>query len=199
MAETYTIFPDVVIEGTLPLTEEIAQQIAVGISKEKNAATCIETNYGWRTDEFNKLQTTLLKLQSFLASTFYNDIKKQHAVTSKMKIELTRPSLISIKPQHTVDRNNTTRRWYSGMIWLQTTNKGSELKLHAPQLKTHSTPHGLMPFSTTISPEQFKYVFWPAHIEHSFTPNCSFTDTVILQCTITGGIPGVPGPGKPGV
>jgi hypothetical protein len=55
-----------------------------------------------------------------------------------------------------------------------------------------------MPYSKVIEPEQFKYAFWPSHLEHSFTANGSFAETVVLQFTVHGGVPGIPGPGNSG-
>ena len=198
MSNTYPIFADMVTEGLLPLSDDIAQRISMSIKQEKKSPNAVETHYGWCTDEFKPLGGDLRKLQSLLVQTFFAEFKKQHKILPKMKIELVRPWLTAINPGHTVDRDNTTRRWYTGVVWLQTTDKGSALKLHAPQLKTHTTPHGVMPFSKTIFPEQFKYVFWPAHIEHSFAVNSSFAESVLLQFTVHGGVPGIPGPGNPG-
>ena len=52
MAKTYTIFPDLVFEGSLPLTTEIDAQLNAAIAAEANSGSVEETNYGFCTNKF---------------------------------------------------------------------------------------------------------------------------------------------------
>ena len=53
MAKTYTVFPDIVFEGSLPLNyREIDAQLNAAIAAEANSGSVEETNYGFCTNKF---------------------------------------------------------------------------------------------------------------------------------------------------
>ena len=66
MPKTYTLFPDIIFEGTLPLTGEIESQLNAAITTEANSGSVEETNYGFCTNQFVPLNKTLQNLQKFL-------------------------------------------------------------------------------------------------------------------------------------
>ncbi len=66
MAKTYTVFPDIVFEGSLPLTSEIENQLNAAITAEANSGSVEETNYGFCTNKFVPLNKTL---KNFATST----------------------------------------------------------------------------------------------------------------------------------
>ena len=195
MSKSYPVFPDIVIEGDLQLDANIASRLSAAVKQEQAKKNIINTPAGWETSKFVPLKNDLQKLQSLIIRTFFADIQKEYTAAKKMKIELVRPNLLSIKPGQNAYRKFERRRWYTGIVWIQTTNAGSHLTLHAPQSKIYSTPDGVLyaeKYQTHITPAQFKYVFWPSHLEYSFTTNHSMVDTVMLEFTITGAIPGLP-------
>jgi len=188
--KSYTLYPDIVYEGSLSLTQDIEQMLTGSILEEYESGKTIETQFGWTTDRFLPLNPVLQKLQQLLLQNFYQDVVKHVPQMPKMKVELARPHIISIKPGHAISSDFNHRRWYTGCLWLQTTNKGSHVVLDPQQGKTYSVPDGIMDTEHYIAPKKFKYAFWPAHIYGGYTPNLSLTDTILLEFTFTGGLPG---------
>jgi len=191
MAKTYTIFPDIVFEGSLPLTTEIESQLNAAILTEANSGSVEETNYGFCTNKFVPLNRELKNLQQVLLNTFFIEAKKHlpYLEATKTQIELVRPNLVSINPKCNVPSTFERNRYYSGCVWLQTTNKGSHLYTEAPQGKTYSTPLGLIDYNHYIKPAKYKYVFWPSHLKTGFTPNNSMANTILMQFTFTAAVP----------
>lgn len=191
MAKTYTIFPDIVFEGSLPLTTEIESQLNAAILTEANSGSVEETNYGFCTNKFVPLNRELKNLQQVLLNTFFIEAKKHlpYLEATKTQIELVRPNLVSINPKCNVPSTFERNRYYSGCVWLQTTNKGSHLYTEAPQGKTYSTPLGLIDYNHYIKPAKYKYVFWPSHLNAGFTPNNSMANTILMQFTFTAAVP----------
>ena len=191
MAKTYTIFPDIVFEGSLPLTTEIESQLNAAILTEANSGSVEETNYGFCTNKFVPLNRELKNLQQVLLNTFFIEAKKHlpYLEATKTQIELVRPNLVSINPKCNVPSTFERNRYYSGCVWLQTTNKGSHLYTEAPQGKTYSTPLGLIDYNHYIKPAKYKYVFWPSHLKTGFTPNNSMANTILMQFTFAAAVP----------
>ena len=191
MAKTYTIFPDLVFEGSLPLTTEINAQLNAAIAAEANSGSVEETNYGFCTNKFVPLNDKLKNLQQVLLNTFFNEARKHlpYLEATKTQIELVRPNIVSINPKCNVPSTFERNRYYAGCVWLQTTNKGSHLYTEAPQGKTYSTPLGLIDYNHYVKPVKYKYVFWPAHLHAGFTPNNSMANTVLMQFTFTAAVP----------
>ena len=177
MAKTYTIFPDLVFEGSLPLTTEIESQLNAAITAEANSGSVEETNYGFCTNKFVPLNDKLKNLQQVLLNTFFNEARKHlpYLEATKTQIELVRPNLLSINPKCNIPSTFERQRYYSGCVWLQATNKSSHLYVECPQGKTYSTPLGLIDYNHYVKPVKYKYVFWPAHLHAGFTPNNSMT------------------------
>ena len=191
MAKTYTIFPDLVFEGSLPLTTEIDAQLNAAIAAEANSGSVEETNYGFCTNKFVPLNDKLKNLHQVLLNTFFNEARKHlpYLEATKTQIELVRPNIVSINPKCNVPSTFERNRYYAGCVWLQTTNKGSHLYTEAPQGKTYSTPLGLIDYNHYVKPVKYKYVFWPAHLHAGFTPNNSMANTVLMQFTFTAAVP----------
>ena len=191
MAKTYTIFPDLVFEGSLPLTTEIDAQLNAAIAAEANSGSVEETNYGFCTNKFVPLNDKLKNLQQVLLNTFFNEARKHlpYLEATKTQIELVRPNIVSINPKCNVPSTFERNRYYAGCVWLQTTNKGSHLYTEAPQGKTYSSPLGLIDYNHYVKPVKYKYVFWPAHLHAGFTPNNSMANTVLMQFTFTAAVP----------
>jgi len=200
MAKTYTVFPDIVFEGSLPLTGEIESQVMAAVAAESDSGSVEETNYGFCTNPFVPLNKPLQNLQQVILNSYFAEAKKHlpYLEGTKSQIELVRPNLLSINPKCNIPSTFERNRYYSGCIWLQTTNKGSHLYLECPQGKTYSTPLGLIDYNHYIAPAKFKYAFWPAHLDAGFTPNNSMTPTILMQFTFTAAVPwdGRPPPKK---
>lgn len=200
MAKTYTVFPDIVFEGSLPLTGEIESKVMAAVAAESDSGSVEETNYGFCTNPFVPLNKPLQNLQQVILNSYFAEAKKHlpYLEGTKSQIELVRPNLLSINPKCNIPSTFERNRYYSGCIWLQTTNKGSHLYLECPQGKTYSTPLGLIDYNHYIAPAKFKYAFWPAHLDAGFTPNNSMTPTILMQFTFTAAVPwdGRPPPKK---
>ena len=170
------------------------------VAAESDSGSVEETNYGFCTNPFVPLNKPLQNLQQVILNSYFAEAKKHlpYLEGTKSQIELVRPNLLSINPKCNIPSTFERNRYYSGCIWLQTTNKGSHLYLECPQGKTYSTPLGLIDYNHYIAPAKFKYAFWPAHLDAGFTPNNSMTPTILMQFTFTAAVPwdGRPPPKK---
>ena len=200
MTKAYSVFPDLIFEGSLPLTSEIESQLNAAITTESNSGSVEETNYGFCTNKFVPLNKPLQNLQQVLLNAYFAEAKKHlpYLEATKTQLELVRPNLVSINPKSNIPSIFERNRYYSGCIWLQATNKSSHLYIECPQGKTYSTPLGLIDYNHYIKPAKYKYVFWPSHLNAGFTPNNSMAPCVLMQYTFTAAVPwdGRPAPQK---
>jgi len=185
MSKKYNVFPDVVFESQVSLTPEINRLVADDINKVKSTKAFEPTNYGWITNKFIPLEQNLSNLNKVLISASVSLLSNEFRKLRHMNIELVRPSLISINPGHSVLPVIERQRWYSGCVWLQTTDQGSHVFLDAPATKTLTSPPQLFSNTHVIKPEQNKFALWPSHIPAGFTPNSSMTETVCMIFTLT--------------
>jgi hypothetical protein len=180
---SYNLFPDVVFEGTLPLTEDIFDRV---INQVYTDNIFSEKNYGRVTDKTVALTEDLRKLQIFTGSIVAQHLIKQYSLAKQLHLEITRPSVIVIKPDHQVSSFLELKRWYTGVVWLQTNDHGCAVELSNQPIRLYANPHGIYQPTHVIKPEVLKYAVWPSHIPASYTCNHSNIDNVMLQFTITG-------------
>ena len=185
--EHFIVFPDYVYTGKIELTTRIESGIEDEIRNiSANHDGVAPTNYGWFTLKEVPLKNNLRKLQLVVGTYFVNAIKQHFPHMLDRNIEVVEPNIYSIKPNHVISSNVFRNRWYTGVVWLQTSDMGSGIRLENFNTKLYSDPPGSMDYTHDISPAQFKYAFWPAHLPASFTPNRSMIDTVVMHCTFTG-------------
>jgi hypothetical protein len=82
-----------------------------------------------------------------------------------------------IKPLHNVMPTITKYSWYTGVLFLQTTNAGPHLKLDNFNPTVANIP-GVHTTEHLIKPKNNKVIFYPSHIPASFTANLSRINTV---------------------
>ena len=125
MARAYNLFPDVCIEGELPIERDVADKIRDGILEAKDSGNCIDTNFGWLTNKEMPQVDAVTNLQILFGNVFVDEIRRAIPQTKKAEIKIIDPSLFSIKPGHTYPVHVDRTKWYSCVMWLQTTNRGS--------------------------------------------------------------------------
>ena len=115
MTKTYTVFPDLIFEGSLPLTTEIESQLNVAITAEANSGSVEETNYGFCTNKFVPLNKPLKNLQQVILNAFFTESKKHlpFLQTTKTQLELVRPNIVSINPKCNIPSSFERNRYYS--------------------------------------------------------------------------------------
>lgn len=180
---SYNLFPDVVFEGTMPLTDDIFDRV---INQIYTNTTFVEKNYGRVTDNVVALTGDLRKLQIFTGSVIAQHICKQYPIAKDLHLEITRPSVVVVKPGHQVSGFVEIKRWYTGLLWLQTDQNGCSVELENQPIKMYTNPYGVQPHKHIISPKVLNYAAWPSHIPASYSCNNSNMDNVMLQFTITG-------------
>ena len=95
MTKAYSVFPDLIFEGSLPLTSEIESQLNAAITTESNSGSVEETNYGFCTNKFVPLNKPLQNLQQVLLNAYFAEAKKHlpYLEATKTQLELVRPNL----------------------------------------------------------------------------------------------------------
>lgn len=180
----YPVFPDWIFSGTIELTPEIERGIRADIDKIIEDSSH-HTNFGWLTLKEVPLSGNARKLQLLIGSYFVECVKTKFKHILDRNIQVVEPTLLGIKPEAiypvTVERN----RWYRGIVWLQTTDKGSSLYMENFASKLYSDPPGVQEYTHYIKPGDWKYVFFPAHLPAGFAPNTSMIDTIVFDCTFT--------------
>tara|TARA_Y100001972_G_C7609433_1_gene305469 strand:+ start:324 stop:902 length:579 start_codon:yes stop_codon:yes gene_type:complete len=180
----YTVFPDFVFTGDITLTPEIEEGIKLDLeSLDKGVKH--NTTFGYTTLKEVPLTGNLRKLQLLVGSYFIDAIKDKHKTALDRQVEVVEPTIVGVKPGHSLPVMQERNRWYNGCVWLQTTNKGSSLYMENFTSKRYSDPPGIQDYTNFEKSKQWKYVFWPAHIPAGFTPNTSMIDTEIFYCTFT--------------
>ena len=134
MARAYNLFPDICLEGELPIERNVSTQIKQGITEAKDDGNCLDTNFGWMTNSDMPQVDAVKKLHLLFGNVFVNEIRKAIPQTNKAELKIVEPSLFSIKPGHTYPVHVDRTKWYSCLIWLQTTNKGSMLYHEPPRI-----------------------------------------------------------------
>ena len=181
MARAYNLFPDVCIEGELPIERDVADKIRDGIIEAKDSGNCIDTNFGWLTNKDMPQVDAVTNLQILFGNVFVDEIRRAIPQTKKAEIKIIDPSLFSIKPGHTYPVHVDRTKWYSCVMWLQTTNRGSMCYQENFGLRLHSSPIKIQGATNYIKPKVWKYVCFPSHIPWGMTPNNSAVDTICLH------------------
>jgi len=182
MLKKYNIFPNIVLEDKAELISEIKKSIREEIKSIENSGLAEETPFGWVTNNKRGLQEKSLKsLCLLLGQIFSKNIGKVYD-TRKLQIDIIEPQLICIKPGHMLPLTAHNRRWYSGCIWLQTSNKGSGIyfKDMGPR---HFVGPDCVDRDFALKPQENKCVFWPRHVPHGFYYNDSQIDNYLIICT----------------
>jgi hypothetical protein len=180
---SYTLFPDIVFEGSMPLTDDIFDRVINQIYTDK---IFTETNYGRVTDKTKALTEDLRKLQIYTGSVVAQHLIKQFTPAKDLHLEITRPSVIVVKPGHQVNSFVEIYRWYTGLVWLQTNDQGCGVELSNDPVRLYTNPYGVQPPKHFIKPKVLTYAIWPSHIPASYTCNNSNIDNIMMQFTITG-------------
>lgn len=181
MAKAYNLFPDVCIEGELPIERDVAGKIRQGISEAKDSGNCIDTNFGWLTNKDMPQVEVVTNLQILFGNIFVEEIRRAIPQTKKASIKIIDPSLFAIKPGHTYPVHVDRTKWYTCVLWLQTTNKGSMCYQENFGLRLHSSPIKIQGATNYIKPKVWKYACFPAHIPWGMTPNNSAVETICLH------------------
>lgn len=182
MAKITTLFPNYVFEGKLEISKTVKSNIMNDTKKDLQSGKTRRTNYGLITEKEIPLEKSLQNLSLLMGNTFVNCAKKQFLNKDK-EVHILNPYLISIDPDHNYPLNMESCRWYNGCVWLQTTNKGNHLYFEDFSVKTYADRHKTQNHKFSISPEEYKYVFWPSHIPWGLTPNQSMIDTIVMCLT----------------
>lgn len=183
--KSFTVFPDVVFTGTLPITSDIKKQILDDVTALSKSGAYIETNFGWLSNKDVPVKDSLRKLQLLLGRTFVQHEEKTFGKVTHRHTSVVQPHIVNIKPMHTFDLHVNSAYWYHGCVWLQATDKGNHLYLESPAAKRFSCPPAYQPHEVFEQAESLKYIFWPAHLQAGFTPNQSMVDSIIFNFGIT--------------
>jgi len=181
MAKAYNLFPDVCIEGEIPIERSVGTKIRKGILEAKDSGNCLDTNFGWMTNKDMPQVDVVKNLQMLIGNLFVDEIRKAIPNTNKAQIQLTEPSLFSINPGHTYPVHVDRTKWYTCIMWLQTTNKGSMVYQENFGLRLHSSPIKIQAGTNYIKPKIWKYCCFPSHIPWGMTPNNSAVETICLH------------------
>lgn len=179
----YIVFPDYVYEGEIPLSPEIITSIKQDIKQAEEQQLVISTDFGWSTTAKTHLGDNLRKLQRLLGTRFIECLKPHVPTVESLGVQVIEPVIYNILPTLSILPKIETRRWYTGCLWMQTTNVGSHLQIESPAAKLLSTPKAIAPTCLIINPADFKYVFWPSHLSASFTHNKSMTNSIVFWFT----------------
>ena len=183
--KSFTIFPDVVFSGTLPITSDIKEQIFNDVKLLSESGAYIETNFGWLSNKDVPVKNSLRKLQLLLGRTFVQHEEKTFGKVDHRLSSVVQPHIISIKPMHTFDLHINNSYWYQGCAWLQASDKGNHLYFESPAAKRFACPPAYQAHEVFEQAEAMKYMFWPSHIQAGFTPNQSMIDSIIFGFGIT--------------
>lgn len=166
----FTVFPDFVFEDKMEFSKEIVDKILSDVDTLIANERVDETNYGWNTPKGTNLGTQLGRLTQLMGNKFFDIAAKQWG--QNINIELTDPKVHMIKPLHNIMPSLTKYSWYTGVLFLQTTNMGPHLKLENFNSTIANIPNVHTP-EHLIKPRNNKVVFYPSHIPASFTANLS--------------------------
>tara|TARA_B100000073_G_C23640507_1_gene536433 strand:+ start:402 stop:974 length:573 start_codon:yes stop_codon:yes gene_type:complete len=174
-----TIFPNYLYEGQITIPEELNVDISESITSTKDSGITIDMTYGWYTNKQFPLEGVLPKLSGMMAQVFVEHVVKDFNLKIARDIELLNPYLVSVKPSYTYQVNIEPQRWYNGIMFLQTTNKGSHLCLNNFDSKVYASQN-TQENNIFIKPKKHKVAFWPSHVPWSLSPNMSMVDSIAL-------------------
>ena len=180
--KTYNLFPNYVFEGKLEITNENFQLIKKDLNDISNSGFVIDTNFGWITNKKKGLPYNSFKSMGLLMGNIFGDAIRKNFNLNEYNIDVIEPYLISIKPEHEFPINTERSRWYNGCVWLQTSNKGSNLILEDFSSRRYIGPPTIQ-HTKVIPSAKNKVVFWPSDIPWGMTPNVSYTDSICLIVT----------------
>jgi hypothetical protein len=183
--QTNVLFPDWIFTGSLELTPEIEKGITNELSRLEREQEVTNTNFGWLTLKEVPLSGDLRKLQLLVGNYFIEAIKTKHKAALDRLVEVVEPNILSIAPGQNFPVNVHRNRWYTGVIWLQATNKSSSLYFEQHGPKLYSDPPGIQEYTSFIKPLQWQYCFYPSHVPAGFTPNQAMINTNIFHCCFT--------------
>jgi len=176
------LFPDYLFDGQLEVPSDLNKNIQESLKKNKESGITTETVYGWFTNKQFPCEGIIPQLANLLAKNFVGNVVNNFDLGVARDINLLNPWLISTNPNHSFPTTLEPQRWYNAGVYLQTTNKGSHLKLDNYTSKVYAGQN-TQENSVYIKPKQYKVIYWPSHIPWSLTPNMSMVETTMLICT----------------
>lgn len=176
------LFPDYVFETQIEVPQELNRQIQHSLKLNKESGITTETVYGWFTNKQFPCEGVIGNIANLLATNFVSSVVQNFDLQVARDINLLNPWIISTNPNHSFPTTLEHQRWYNAGIYLQTTNKGSHLKLDNYTSKIYASQN-TQETSHFIKPKQFKVIYWPSHIPWSLTPNMSMVETTMLICS----------------
>lgn len=179
----YIVFPDYVYEGEIPLSPEIISSVKQDIKLAEEQQLVLSTDFGWTTAPKTALGDKLRKLQLLIGSRFIDCVKPQVPTVDTLGVQVIEPVIYNVHPGKSILPKVETRRWYTGCLWMQTTDASCHLQLESPVTKLLSTPKPIAATHLIVHPKDFKYAFWPSHLSASFTQNNSMADCILLWFT----------------
>jgi len=183
--KTTTLFPEILFTGTLEIEHDINQKILAGIEKLKDSGASTETHFGWISNPDVPLKGDLKSLQVLIGRTFLSNLQRTFGKVSTKKINCVQPYVSSIKPDHTFNIETNPKYFYTGCLWVQTSDKGSCLWIEDPSAKRYSSPYAYQKPSHIEKAVQYKYAFWPSHMFTGYTPNNSMINSIIINMGFT--------------
>lgn len=173
---SYPVFPNWVFEGNMVLTPEISQQIINGMNGEIPSE---DVHFGTLSKRGAKTKD-LLNLTRLMGRVFADNVLSHFRLLDRLpQIESVDSQVITINPTRVVPASVQRHRWYQAILFLQSDENSSNLYFDSMDTKLWASPVGVQEYTHVITPEQFKVIFFPAHIPWGFTPNNSARDTVV--------------------
>ena len=180
-----TLFPDILYTGTLEISHDIHTKILDGIEKLKDSGASVDTHFGWISNPDVPLKGSLKSLQLLVGRTFVDNLQQTFGKVSAKKINCVQPYVSVIKPQHTFNIETNPKYFYTGCVWIQTSDKGNKLFFEDPGSKRFSSPYAFQKASHVEERMQYKYAFWPSHVFAGYTPNLSMINSIIINMGFT--------------
>jgi hypothetical protein len=183
--KTTTIFPTKIFTDTLEIPSEVSKKMISKIDEIKDRRQLDGCNFGWKTHTKTALGPEFEKLFKLVGSKFFNEVVDQFSIPPK-NIEFSDVSLMGIDPSYEVPNKITKYSWYTAVVFIQTTDKGSHLYFENYSKQMYGTPKGVEEYSQVVKPKKNRLVFYPSHLVSGFTPNFSLVENIIFTFNIIG-------------
>ena len=150
--KTINVFPNRVFTENLQLTKEQNDSILDEVDYLVDREQVDDTHFGWITPNGRSMGEQ----------------------TGKLKLSM-------IRPGQAVPHFVTKYSWYTAIVFLQTTNRGSHLYFDDMGPRHFATPKGFDEWSHYIKPAKNKVIYFPSHLITGFTSNESMINNVTLS------------------
>ena len=178
--KTINVFPNRVFTENLQLTKEQNDSILDEVDYLVDREQVDDTHFGWITPNGRSMGEQTGKLTKLVVNRFASEITPQFNTGNK-KIEMADLKLSMIRPGQAVPHFVTKYSWYTAIVFLQTTNRGSHLYFDDMGPRHFATHKGFDEWSHYIKPAKNKVIYFPSHLITGFTSNESMINNVTLS------------------